>query len=362
LKVNSEKELKTALQGSLLGLMAGDALGLPFEGMRPGRIEKILQGPMRHYFLVGKGMVSDDTEHALITASALIRSWNDPQAYSRNLAWRLRWWFLRLPAGIGLATGRSIIKLWCGFPASHSGVFSAGNGPAMRAPVIGVVFADQPRQLKEYVKLTTVITHTDPKAYLGSLAIAQAAAMAATSHDVTADDYLQTLRELFADEDDPVKTEFMNMLGEVQAAINSGNTIEELIRNLGLEKGVSGYIYHTVPVVLFIWLRFQHDFARAIETVIKLGGDTDTTAAILGGIVGARAGREGIPQPWLENIIEWPLSVRYVEKVSAILARVIHDQQPARLAPLPGPLIFIRNMVFLVIVLLHGFRRLLPPY
>ena len=78
--------------------MAGDALGLPFEGISPRRIEKLLPGPLRHHFLFGRGMISDDTEHALITAAALVQSWDNPRHYSRNLAWRLRWWFARLPA------------------------------------------------------------------------------------------------------------------------------------------------------------------------------------------------------------------------------------------------------------------------
>lgn len=346
----------------MLGLMTGDALGLPFEGMTPRRIEKMLHGDLHHHFLLGKGMVSDDTEHALLTAAALICNWNDSAEYQRNLAWRLRWWFLRLPAGIGLATGRSILKLWCGFPPSRSGVFSAGNGPAMRAPILGVALAGQPEQMKDFVKRTTVITHTDPRACLGSLAIAQAAAMAAVGNTVSADDYCQALQQLIAGEDAAAVNEFMRLMELVRTAVNSGADVADLLGRLNLTRGVSGYIYHTVPVVLFLWLRYQSDFHRALETIIRLGGDTDTTAAILGGIIGARVGRQGIPQQWLRDIMEWPLTVGHVEKISSILAEVIQDQHPQRILPLPGPLIFIRNMFFLIIVLLHGFRRLLPPY
>jgi hypothetical protein len=44
---------------------------------------------------------------------------------------RLRFWLLGLPAGIGLATGRGIFKLWCVYHPEQAGVFSAGNGPAI---------------------------------------------------------------------------------------------------------------------------------------------------------------------------------------------------------------------------------------
>ena len=46
-----------------------------------------------------------------------------------------------LPAGIGLATLRSILKLWLFVPGRWRGVYSAGNGPAMRSALLGVCFA-----------------------------------------------------------------------------------------------------------------------------------------------------------------------------------------------------------------------------
>src|SRR5713101_2258079 len=110
------------------------------------------------------GMCSDDTEHTLFVAQALLSHPEDPIAFQRCLAWKLRLWLLGLPAGIGLATLRAILKLWLGFPPSCSGVRSAGNGPAMRSAVIGAFFADEPAKRREFVSAATRITHADPKA------------------------------------------------------------------------------------------------------------------------------------------------------------------------------------------------------
>ena len=41
-----------------------------------------------------------------------------------------------------------------------------------------------------------------------------------------------------------------------------------------------------------------------MRAVIQCGGDADTTGAIVGGIVGASVGREGIPEEWLDRLIE----------------------------------------------------------
>ena len=63
-----------ALIGCLLGTAAGDALGLPYEGMSAARGRRVFPDTDRHHFLFGRGMVSDDTEHACFIARALIVS------------------------------------------------------------------------------------------------------------------------------------------------------------------------------------------------------------------------------------------------------------------------------------------------
>jgi ADP-ribosyl-[dinitrogen reductase] hydrolase len=77
-----------------------------------------------------------------MTLQALITSGGEVESFRHSLAWRLRWWLLGLPAATGWATARALVKLWIGFNPQHSGVFSAGNGPAIRAPILGATIAD----------------------------------------------------------------------------------------------------------------------------------------------------------------------------------------------------------------------------
>src|SRR5207253_9331292 len=97
---------------------------------------------------------------------------NDPEAFQRCLAWKLRLWLLGIPAGIGFATLRAILKLWLGFPSTRSGVHFAGNGPAMRSAIIGAYFFDAPEKRREFVTAATSLTHTDPRALTAALAVA----------------------------------------------------------------------------------------------------------------------------------------------------------------------------------------------
>ena len=127
------------LHACLLGGAVGDSLGLPLEALSARRAQRWSRGPLRQRFFFGRGMVSDDTDHTVFVAQALLRSQGDVDEFRRVLAWRLRLWLLSLPAGIGWGTLRGILKLWLGLRCS--GVHSAGNGPAMRSALIGCHFA-----------------------------------------------------------------------------------------------------------------------------------------------------------------------------------------------------------------------------
>jgi ADP-ribosylglycohydrolase len=161
------------IAGAILGTAVGDALGLPREGLSRRRARRLFgDPPLRHRFLLGRGMTSDDTEHTCMTGQALLRAPDDPDAFARSLAWRLRFWLLGLPAGTGGATLRAVLKLWLGFSPRRSGVWSAGNGPAMRAALLGVCLGHDRQQMRAYVRASTRLTHTDPRAERGAFLVA----------------------------------------------------------------------------------------------------------------------------------------------------------------------------------------------
>jgi ADP-ribosylglycohydrolase len=336
-----------AATGSLLGTAVGDSLGLPFEGLSARRASRVFGDPLRHHLLPGRGMVSDDTEHACFTARALLLAGDDVDAFGRHLAASLRWWFAGLPAGIGLATLRAIIKSCIGFPPDRSGVFSAGNGPAMRSAVIGVAWGHNPQRMAQFVMRSTRITHTDPKAFDGALAVALAAHQSATADTISPQAFIDRLE---------AGPEFIGLVKRAAESAARGESVGSFAAGIGSRGGISGYMLHTVPCVLQVWFRFPDDFAGGVREIIAAGGDTDTSAAIYGGIAGARVGKEGLPAGALEGIVEWPRSTAWVEKLGNALAR--GEACPGYFVP--G--IAVRNAVFMAVVLAHGFRRLVPPY
>jgi ADP-ribosylglycohydrolase len=342
-----------ALIGCLLGTAVGDALGLPYEGLSARRAARLFPDTGHHHLLFGKGMVSDDTEHACFVAQALARVGDDPDEFTKHLARSLRWWLVGLPAGIGFATLRAILKLWLGWPPTRSGVVSAGNGPAMRSALIGVAVGGSPETLTRFVAASTRITHTDNKAYYAALAVALAAHHSASQESLSPDVFASDLASRLSD---PDAAEFLELVAQAAESAAQSEPVAAFAQRIGSPNGISGYSYHTVPCVLQAWFRYPEDFGSGLQEIIAAGGDTDTAGAIYGGIVGARVGKEGIPSAWRENILEWPRSLDWMER----LASAVAHQAPVPRYFYPG--LILRNLVFMIVVLAHGFRRLAPPY
>jgi ADP-ribosylglycohydrolase len=294
-------------------------------------------------------MISDDTEHTVFVAQCLAKSGGDSADFQRRLAWCLRFWLLCLPAGIGLATLRAIVKLWIGFPPSRSGVFSAGNGPAMRSAVIGVFFEDDPDRLAAYVRASTRLTHTDPKAETAALAVARTAAFASAGKDPG------TVEDIWRGAS-PTDEQWQRLIDAIFSSLKQDRSVAEFAHSIGLHKGVSGYAYHSVPVALYSWLRHFGNFRAGLEAAINCGGDTDTVGAIAGSLLALNS---PLPQDWQENIADYPVSTAYLTE----LARALEASRKGGGIPTPSfnwlALPF-RNLLFLGVVLFHGFRRLIP--
>jgi len=354
---------RDAITGAILGTAVGDAIGLPYEGLSRRRAARLLGEPDRHRFFLRRGMVSDDTEHSCIVMQALIAAGDDEELFVKNLASRMRLWLLGLPAGIGRATLKATLKLWLGVSPRRSGVFSAGNGPAMRSAVLGAAIEDV-TLLQRLVRASTRITHTDPKAEYGAMAVALAANMASRGTLADGAEYLTTLREILtcneAGHDDA--NELLSLLEKTVDSVSRRESTRDFADSLGLSSGVSGYTYHTVPIAVHASLLKKDNPRGAIMDVVSCGGDADTTAAIVGGIVGAGVGPDGIPDDWLDGIYEWPRTVRWMQSLADQLAESRSEKSPTRPARLSFAGIAARNLVFTLAVFIHALRRLLPPY
>ena len=85
---------------------------------------------------------------------------------------------------------------------------------------------------------------------------------------------------------------------------------------------------------------------------MRLGGDTDTTAAIVGALVGARTGAEGLPEDWLDGIRDWPISTESLRALADALANGTAVPRQRWVASIP------RNLALVVLIIGHLALRL----
>lgn len=304
--------------GALLGTAVGDAFGLPYEGYGRAAARRHCTR-LRHRFVLGRGMLSDDTEHSAYVAQALKAAAGEPEVFSQVLSRKLVSWLAACPLlSVGKATCIGILRLAIGVSPDKSGVYSAGNGPAMRASIIGAYVQENDDLLCELVRRSSMITHSDPKAYFGALAVALAAQMASTQTTrVSSETYLARLHHLLRNEQ---ADEFLKLIEACCSSADRGESTEQFAVWIGAGIGISGYVYQTVPCAIQCWLRNQDNAGSALLEIVRAGGDTDTTAAIVGGIIGAHIGESALPVSLLAGIVDFPLSIRRLRAIGNNLA------------------------------------------
>jgi len=336
------------IAGTLLGTALGDALGLPAEGLSSRAIARRF-GRVERFHLLGRtGFVSDDTEQAALMAQSLARHPDDPDACVRSFRRSLLGWTCRLPWGVGRATIRASVRIGLGF--RRSGVPSAGNGAAMRAAVVGAFFDDRPDRRERFGRALAEVTHRDPRAVEGALYVAELAAACARSPAGTRPEACQQAARRLV-----TVPELGEAIDRARAlALRGADTPEA-----AAACGTSGFVVHTVALATFGLLRFGDESLPALSEIISAGGDADSTAAILGGWLGALHGEAGLPLALIAKIHDGPFGPSHLRALADCLARA-RAGEPAPVPTYSPARALGRNLALYPVVLGHGLRRLVP--
>ncbi|HXD00660.1 MAG TPA: ADP-ribosylglycohydrolase family protein [Verrucomicrobiae bacterium] len=279
---------------SLEGLAIGDALGemLAYRHAEAARTIRagLPSGPWFH---------TDDTEMALSIVDVLrLHGHIHQDALARKFAWR----FERDPdRGYGKMTRMQMREILAGgewqqtAASAFGGQGSMGNGSAMRVAPLGAYFADDLELVVAEARASSLITHTHPEGIAGAIAVALGAAAATQLRNSTVDEGAKEFFEavLSCTPDGQVRR------GIVLASQTPRTVpVESVAKALGNGSLVTAP--DTVPLTLWCAAHHLDNYVEALATTISAGGDCDTNAAIVGGIVALSAGSEAIPQDWRE--------------------------------------------------------------
>jgi ADP-ribosylglycohydrolase len=171
---------------------------------------------------------------------------------------------------------------------AFGGKGSMGNGSAMRVAPLGAYFADDEELLIQEAEKSAKVTHAHLDGQAGAIAVAAAAGWAVRGGGEA--------RELFK----AVLT--ATPPGPTRDAIARASQLpldaDPLSVALQVGAGWNTLCADTVPFCLWV-VAHSNDFCEALWTTVSVPGDRDTNCAIVGGVVGALTGREGIPDDWL---------------------------------------------------------------
>jgi ADP-ribosylglycohydrolase len=277
---------------SLEGLAIADAVGEMLAYRHYQALEIIDQG-----LPAGPWIRTDDSEMAIsIVEGLILHGYVHQDALARLFAWR----YEREPdRGYGKMTRIQMQEIirggdWRqGAANAFGGQGSMGNGGAMRVAPLGGYFADDFKRVAEEADASASVTHTHKEGIAGTIAVAVAAACAWRSRNGPSS---QRIKQLF-----DVVMEFTPESKVRRGILIASQTpaeleIEAVAKALGNGSLVTAP--DTVPFALWSAAHNLDDYVRAVKRTIVAGGDCDTNAAIVGGIVALSVGREGIPMDW----------------------------------------------------------------
>jgi ADP-ribosylglycohydrolase len=185
--------------------------------------------------------------------------------------------------------------------ASFSGNGSFGNGAAMRVPPLGAFFSDDLDAVVEQAERSAVVTHSHAEGVAGAIAVAVAAALATRARRSRS-----TIEpRVFIDEVLGRTPEGRVRRGLWRArGLSRHRQIQIAVRELGNGSAVTAA--DTVPFAVWASATRIGDYKEAIWACVQAGGDVDTTAAIVGGIVASFAGPDALPADWSERVEDLP--------------------------------------------------------
>jgi ADP-ribosylglycohydrolase len=287
------------VEGMLLGVAVGDALGNPTEGITPGA-RRAQYGEIRDYLPTHFGLAvpTDDTQLTFWTVEHLLEHGRlVPELLARRFASERIF-------GIGATVREFVANMDDGRPWYQAGPKSAGNGALMRiAPLVlpslaegGAVWAD--------VALGAMITHNDAgstAACLAFAAIFRDLLQLDTPPDGSwwVDRYTEVARQVERG-DYRTRTPHLSYDGPIWAIVDT--QVRQAVDRqepavIACERWYSGaYLLETVPSALQILALHAHDPDEALVRAVNDTRDNDTVAAIVGAAVGALHGREALPR------------------------------------------------------------------
>ena len=321
--------------GCLVGGAVGDALGYPVEFYKESDIkDKFGDGGITEYAPnCSKALFSDDTQMTLFTANGILNSITEENGRfdlnktvknigSCYIDWLLTQiedypipdtihnsWLIKIPdlfacRAPGFTCISALKRRVCGVEASIAAPIndSKGCGGVMRVAPIGLFNLKKSLTIEETDMLAAevaAITHNNDLGYIPAAALAHVVRRTAQENmplDKAVNDMISTVSKLFS-ESEQISV-FTSLMKKAVSLAKSTTPDIDAIHQLG-----EGWIGdEAFAIAVFCSLRYSNDIEKALIVSVNHNGDSDSTGAITGNILGACLGLSAIPEKFIKDL------------------------------------------------------------
>lgn len=300
IKKKHKPELKERLYGGIIGLAVGDALGVPVENMdrshfKNNPVKKMISG----VHIQPKGTWSDDTSLTLCLADSLAEKYEpDYVDISRKM---IQWYtegYWTANGGffdLGIAIENAIKKMiemdshtpyTCGSTSENQN----GNGSLMRILPLAYYFFKNDYDMASKARIIhdiSAFTHGHNRSKMACVFYVEF--VLNLLHGLTPMQSYKATIKIFNEYPKEELQHFNRLL--------SGK-----IHRLSERKiNSTGYVIDTLEASIWCFLTTKN-YKDAVLKAVNLGGDTDTTAAVTGGIAGTYYGINSIKKDWIDTL------------------------------------------------------------
>lgn len=294
--------MSNPIRNAILGLVTGDALGVPLEFRNRESLKESPVTSMTGYGTYNQppGTWSDDSALTLCTAEALAEGFSLQRIADRFVAWLYHeeWTPYGEVFDVGLTTSEAISRLNAGETPHRAGARdenSNGNGALMRILPLLFYLRHINSKTERYKIISSVsgLTHGHIRSALACFYYLELAGFlmedkgAHHAHKAANESFLNFTKNL---EINSIETDTFSRL--TGGSIHKAN--EDEIHS-------DGYVIHTLEASIWCLLTTRN-YPEAVLKAVNLGDDTDTTGAVTGGLAGLLYSAESIPREWL-NVI-----------------------------------------------------------
>lgn len=332
-----KQQLQNKIRGSITGGAIGDALGYPIEFVysfndicaRYGK-EGITDFDMSYPWLESeekKALFSDDTQMTLYTAEGLLEAERNgkpiaPTVCNAYLAWYAHQAGRKVKISYqsklseieelnqNRAPGNTCLSA---LAAIHAGKepqnASKGCGGIMRVAPVGLYGAAHDWSPADTARLAgelAELTHLHPLSTYSSATLAVIVQLCASSEDAVdkemfkgiVDKSLKIVSDVYG-ADAAAMDEFLKIVGNAMSLENDPQSDWQIIED---RIGEGWVAEETLAIALFSTLRHVDDFSGCLISAVNHGGDSDSTGAVAGNIIGAILGDDAIPGKFKKEI------------------------------------------------------------